>query len=99
MSKQERVQKPRTVVHKNTRTEVMDDTKTRSEERKQALEEEMNAMVDEIDDLLEENAELFVKSYVQKGGQLRAEGNTWFQPYGGACRTSGLRQRMASQER
>jgi ubiquitin-like protein Pup len=67
--KQERVTKPRTIVQKNTRTEVMDDTKTRSEERKQALEEEMNAMVDEIDDLLEENAELFVKSYVQKGGE------------------------------
>lgn len=30
---------------------------------------EMDAMLDEIDGVLEENAEEFVKGYVQKGGQ------------------------------
>ncbi len=31
--------------------------------------EEMDALLDEIDEVLEENAETFVKEYVQKGGQ------------------------------
>jgi ubiquitin-like protein Pup len=29
----------------------------------------MDALVDEIDEVLEENAEEFVRSFVQKGGQ------------------------------
>jgi len=29
----------------------------------------MDKLVDEIDDVLEENAEEFIKNYVQKGGQ------------------------------
>ena len=33
------------------------------------LKEEMDDILDEIDTVLEENAEEFVKSYVQKGGQ------------------------------
>jgi len=33
------------------------------------LKEEMDALVDEIDEVLEENAEEFVKNYVQRGGQ------------------------------
>jgi ubiquitin-like protein Pup len=33
------------------------------------LKKEMDAMLDEIDDILEENAEEFVASYVQRGGQ------------------------------
>jgi ubiquitin-like protein Pup len=33
------------------------------------LKEDMDKLVDEIDDVLEENAEEFVKSYVQRGGQ------------------------------
>jgi ubiquitin-like protein Pup len=33
------------------------------------LKEEMDDILDEIDSVLEENAEEFVKSYVQKGGQ------------------------------
>jgi len=69
MPGQKRVQKPRTRVTKNTRTEVHDDTKTRSEEKKQALEQEMDAILDDIDAVLEENAEEMVKNYVQKGGE------------------------------
>jgi ubiquitin-like protein Pup len=37
--------------------------------RGKELKEEMDALVDEIDEVLEENAEEFVKNYVQKGGQ------------------------------
>jgi prokaryotic ubiquitin-like protein Pup len=33
------------------------------------LKEELDDLLDEIDSVLEENAEDFVKSYVQKGGQ------------------------------
>ena len=38
-------------------------------ERKEQLDEDIDAILDEIDDVLETNAEDFVKSYVQKGGQ------------------------------
>ena len=41
-----------------------------SHRRKAAeLKEEMDDILDEIDSVLEENAEEFVKSYVQKGGE------------------------------
>ncbi|MFQ5840511.1 MAG: ubiquitin-like protein Pup [Candidatus Methylomirabilales bacterium] len=33
------------------------------------IKEELDKLLDEIDDILEENAEEFVKSYVQRGGQ------------------------------
>ena len=33
------------------------------------LKEDMDRLLDEIDSVLEENAEEFVKSYVQKGGE------------------------------
>lgn len=35
----------------------------------QRLKDEMDAMLDEIDSVLEENAEEFVKGYIQKGGE------------------------------
>lgn len=35
----------------------------------EALKAELDDLLDEIDDVLETNAEDFVKSYVQKGGQ------------------------------
>ncbi|MHB2024340.1 MAG: ubiquitin-like protein Pup [Mycobacteriales bacterium] len=38
-------------------------------ERQEKLSEDVDAMLDEIDSVLEENAEDFVRSYVQKGGQ------------------------------
>jgi ubiquitin-like protein Pup len=37
--------------------------------RTEKLKEEMDDILDEIDSVLEENAEEFVKSYVQKGGE------------------------------
>jgi ubiquitin-like protein Pup len=38
-------------------------------ERVAKLGDDVDAMLDEIDDVLEENAEEFVRGYVQKGGQ------------------------------
>ncbi|MDH4352420.1 MAG: ubiquitin-like protein Pup [Actinomycetota bacterium] len=38
-------------------------------QRHEAVTEDVDALLDEIDDVLEENAEEFVKSFVQKGGQ------------------------------
>ena len=40
-----------------------------SQSKAAELKEEMDGILDEIDSVLEENAEEFVKSYVQKGGQ------------------------------
>jgi len=41
----------------------------RSSSKAAELKEEMDDILDEIDSVLEENAEEFVKSYVQKGGE------------------------------
>ena len=38
-------------------------------ERGEKLKSELDDLLDEIDEVLEENAEEFVKSYVQKGGE------------------------------
>ena len=38
-------------------------------ERKEALDADVDSILDEIDEVLEENAEDFVKGFVQKGGQ------------------------------
>lgn len=37
--------------------------------REHITKEEIDAVLDEIDNVLEENAEEFVRNYVQKGGQ------------------------------
>ena len=37
--------------------------------RKAALDEDVDAMLDEIDEVLETNAEEFVRGFVQKGGE------------------------------
>jgi ubiquitin-like protein Pup len=38
-------------------------------ERKEQLDDDIDAILDDIDDVLETNAEDFVKSFIQKGGQ------------------------------
>jgi len=93
MGSQQRIRKPRTTVDMNTRTEVMADSRTHREADR--LRAEMDEMLDEVDAVLEENAQEFVANYMQRGGQLRASRNTWLQPYGGACRTRSLRARLA----
>jgi ubiquitin-like protein Pup len=45
------------------------DVTAAGQERRVKLTEETDDLLDEIDDVLEENAEDFVRAYVQKGGQ------------------------------
>ncbi|MGW5355090.1 ubiquitin-like protein Pup [Streptomyces sp. NPDC004031] len=51
--------------------EVQEDTKAADDlkERQEKLSNDVDSVLDEIDDVLEENAEDFVRSFVQKGGQ------------------------------
>jgi ubiquitin-like protein Pup len=55
------------------RTEEAEETEPQStgdvKERQEKLADDVDAILDEIDEVLEENAEEFVRSYVQKGGQ------------------------------
>jgi prokaryotic ubiquitin-like protein Pup len=55
------------------RAEETEETETGSteevRERQEKLSDDVDAILDEIDEVLEENAEEFVRSYVQKGGQ------------------------------
>ena len=64
MSEQERIQKQRTTRKSETAPEVPIDA-TKGEQLKADLDD----LLDEIDEVLEENAEEFVRNYVQKGGQ------------------------------
>lgn len=45
------------------------DTQSGGAETKPGLDEDVDSILDEIDDVLEENAEDFVRSYIQKGGE------------------------------
>jgi ubiquitin-like protein Pup len=45
------------------------DAAAAGQERREKLGEDVDTILDEIDDVLEENAEDFVRAYVQKGGQ------------------------------
>ena len=60
--------------HKNTRKpsetdEEQVETTAVDTEAKAKLDDDVDSILDEIDDVLETNAEDFVKSYIQKGGQ------------------------------
>jgi ubiquitin-like protein Pup len=56
---------------KSTETEEVTETTPETDvaERKEALDGDIDAILDEIDDVLEVNAEDFVKSFIQKGGE------------------------------
>jgi ubiquitin-like protein Pup len=65
MSEQERVQRPA-----STRPEeVASSTTLPSNARSAQLKNDLDSLLDEIDEVLEENAEEFVRNYVQKGGE------------------------------
>ena len=51
-----------------SRTETEVDTPATSE-RGEKIKAELDDLLDEIDEVLEDNAEEFVRNYVQKGGQ------------------------------
>ena len=64
MSEQERIQKQRTErAAKPPATSSVDATKG------DQLKADLDDLLDEIDEVLEENAEEFVRNYVQKGGE------------------------------
>jgi len=64
MSEQERIQKQRTE-HASQETSDVSVNATKGVQLKADLDD----LLDEIDEVLEENAEEFVRNYVQKGGQ------------------------------
>ncbi|MGI8535262.1 MAG: ubiquitin-like protein Pup [Mycobacteriales bacterium] len=49
--------------------EVVDESTSDVQERVGKLTDDVDALLDDIDDALEENAEEFVRAYVQKGGE------------------------------
>jgi ubiquitin-like protein Pup len=49
--------------------EVVEEAAPAANEAGEKLKAELDDLLDEIDEVLETNAEEFVKSYVQKGGQ------------------------------
>ena len=74
MATQERVKKeaPRPTVSEREAKEIRErDAEVQAAQEKEPsdLLDETEALLDEIDDLLEVNAEEFVAAYVQKGGQ------------------------------
>jgi ubiquitin-like protein Pup len=56
---------------KSSETEETTEVEASSDvaERKEQLDEDIDAILGEIDDVLETNAEDFVKSFIQKGGE------------------------------
>ena len=63
----ERINKQKTTSDRTE--EVVDDAAPATSESGEKLKADLDDLLDEIDEVLETNAEDFVKSYVQKGGQ------------------------------
>jgi len=55
--------------HHRTREDAAPDVSVEHGVDAAALERELDELLDEVDAVLEENAEEFVKAYVQKGGE------------------------------
>ena len=49
--------------------ETVEETATAPAERGERLKADLDELLDEIDEVLEDNAEEFVRNYVQKGGE------------------------------
>ncbi len=64
MSEQERIQRQKATRERDDVVDVHAES-TRGDQLKADLDD----LLDEIDDVLEENAEEFVRNYIQKGGQ------------------------------
>jgi prokaryotic ubiquitin-like protein Pup len=68
MAEQEQKKKGSGSRSTETDTEVEETTPATSE-RGEKIKAELDDLLDEIDEVLEDNAEEFVRNYVQKGGQ------------------------------
>jgi ubiquitin-like protein Pup len=68
MAEQEQKKKGSGARTTETETEVEEATPATSE-RGEKIKAELDDLLDEIDEVLEDNAEEFVRNYVQKGGQ------------------------------
>ena len=64
MAEREQIRKPGP-----SERESESETAPTSSERGEEIKAELDDLLDEIDDVLETNAEDFVKSYIQKGGE------------------------------
>ena len=65
MPEREQKKKPTTTQE----AEVVEDAPAADSKQGEKIKAELDDLLDEIDEVLEENAEDFVRSYVQKGGQ------------------------------
>jgi ubiquitin-like protein Pup len=65
MAEREQIKKPAPARSDEGEVQEVPATSRRGEE----LKAELDDLLDEIDEVLEENAEEFVRSYVQKGGE------------------------------
>lgn len=65
MAEREQIRRPA----RREETEEVVDESPAATERGDELKADIDDILDEIDDVLETNAEEFVKNYVQKGGQ------------------------------
>ncbi len=54
---------------KEDNVEVEDSVDTTTAERHEKMSGDIDAILDDIDEVLEENSEEFVRQYVQKGGE------------------------------
>ncbi len=68
MAEQEQKKKGSGARTTETETEV-EEAAPASSERGEKIKAELDDLLDEIDEVLEDNAEEFVRNYVQKGGQ------------------------------
>jgi ubiquitin-like protein Pup len=68
MAEQEQKRKGSGTRSTETDTEV-EEAAPASTERGEKIKAELDDLLDEIDEVLEDNAEEFVRNYVQKGGQ------------------------------
>jgi prokaryotic ubiquitin-like protein Pup len=65
----EQTRKQKTTPSRTTDDELVEEAAPAVSESGEKLKAELDDLLDEIDEVLETNAEDFVKSYVQKGGQ------------------------------
>ena len=65
----EQTRKQKTNTSRTTDEEIVEEAAPAVSESGEKLKAELDDLLDEIDEVLETNAEDFVKSYVQKGGQ------------------------------